>query len=156
MRHFFLLLFSSTGFIKFWFVGHFIPRGRGISKLFLFISGTYIFRIFWLPRLWSPAVVKFKKSCDVSKYSYWNPELKYRISFQKCREKKLINMRKTMLFGKFPICTAFYFLAVNFLIKRNNSICVFCVLMRVFWTFGYFLNITTGDPKIWSQNFRDK
>ena len=72
LRHFFL--FSSTGLVKFWFGGHFIALGQGISKLlFNFFSEMYISRIFWLQSLWNWV--------EIDKYFF-----KYsRVTYQKTR-----------------------------------------------------------------------
>ena len=160
----FLFLFSSTVFIKFWFGGHFIALGQGISKLFLFFFWDVYYSNILTSKFWIPGpVVNYKKYFyqiklyDVSEEAYWNSNIK---SILKNDGKCLIDKRKTVLFWKFSNFTAFLLLVQS--IFKNDSIFVFSVLMRVFWTFtrlylkkNIFKTLLQGDPKLWSQNFQE-
>ena len=96
--------------------------GQEISKLFYFFSETYIFFFFKYSRVTN----------QKTRIGTLNSNIE---SILKNVGKYLIDMRKTVLFGKISNSTAFYYLCSQFSrLLKNNLIFVFSFLMRVFWT----------------------
>ena len=138
VRHIFL--FSSTGFIKIQFGGHFIALGQGISKLFLFF--------FWDLYFSNILTFKFGIPCSkvwkifVSNIVVWR--IKRRVlkhwtqisnQFSEMSKNVRLTCEKPCFLENFIILQLFYYLCSQFSwFLKNDSIFVFSVSMRFFWT----------------------
>ena len=147
VRHIFL--FSSTGFIKIQFGGHFIALGQGISKLFLFFfweeySSNNLNSNFGIPcsKVWKiffSNIVVWRIKRRV--LEYWT---QISNQFSEMSKNVRLTCEKPCFLENFLILQLFYYLCSQFLrFLKNDSIFVFSVLMRVFWTVTrlYYKNI---------------
>ena len=138
VRHIFL--FSSTGFIKIQFGGHFIALGQGISKLFLFF--------FW--DLYFSNILTFKFGIPCSKVwkIFFSNIVVWRIKrrvleywtqisnqFSEMSKNVRLTCEKPCFLENFRILQLFYYLCSQFSwFLKNDMIFVFSVSMRFFWT----------------------
>ena len=165
VRHIFL--FSSTGFIKIQFGGHFIALGQGISKLFLFF--------FWDEYFSNNLTSKFGIPCSkvwkifFSNIVVWH--IKRRVlehwtqisnQFSEMSKNVRLTCEKPCFLEKFRILQLFYYLCNNFhdfwkIIRYSCSVsqCASFEPSQGYISKKYFFNFTTGDPKLKSQNIRE-
>ena len=165
VRHIFL--FSSTGFIKIQFGGHFIALGQGISKLFLFF--------FWDEYFSNNLTSKFGIPCSKVWKIFFSNIVVWRIKrrvlehwtqisnqFSEMSKNVRLTCEKPCFLENFRILQLFYYLCRQFSwFLKNDSIFMFSVSMRFFWTVTRLylkkkkFNFTTGDPKLRSQNIQE-
>ena len=138
VRH--LFLFSSTGFIKIQFGGHFIALGQGISKLFLLF--------FWDEYFSNNLTSKFGIPCSKVWKIFFSNIVVWRIKrrvleywtqisnqFSEMSKNVRLTCEKPCFLEKFRILQLFYYLCSQFSwFLKNDSIFVFSVSMRFFWT----------------------